>query len=146
MEEIPVAGFTADAVFPVIYAEGNAVIVFQMPRGENDAIASASAGEVVNMVPGLCTVELKGGSSDTSFGSIAHASTPEQGKNAISAAMEAVAGKLEESGKEDQFVTFYNDLIGWELGRNQAGLAFEDETGLTTVNAGLLFIDAGQAL
>ncbi len=147
VEEIPVAGFTADAVFPVIYAEkGNAVIVFRLPRAEADAIASASAGEAVNMVPGLCTVELKDGSSHTYQGTIAHASTPEQGKNAISAAMEAVAGKLEESGKEDQFVTFYNDLIGWELDGTKLGLAFEDETGVTTVNAGLLSIDAGQAL
>lgn len=147
VEEIPVAGFTADAVFPVIYAEkGNAVIVFQMPRGENDTISRASAGEAVNMVPGLCTVELKDGSSDTYSGSIARASTPEQGKNAISAAMEAVAEKLEKSGKEDQFVTFYNDLIGWELDGTKLGLDFKDETGLTTVNAGLLSIDADQAL
>lgn len=147
VEETPAAGFTADAVFPVIYAEkGNAVIVFQLPRDQNDAILQASAGEAVNMVPGLCTVELEEGSPETYEGVIAHASTPEQGKNAISAAMEAVAGKLEESGKEDRFVTFYNDLIGWELDGSKLGLAYEDETGITTVNAGLLSIDADQAL
>ena len=147
IEEIPVAGFTADAVFPVIYAEkGNAVIVFSLPRQEDDAIRSASAGEAVNMVPGLCDVELKDGGAKAYSGTIAHASTPDQGKNAISAAMEAVAAELEEKGQKDSFVSFYNDLIGWDLDGDKLGLAFEDETGVTTVNAGLLSIDDQQAL
>lgn len=146
VEEIPVAGFTADAVFPAIYAEkGNAVIDFFLARQEDDAIARASAGEAVNMVPGLCEVELKGSPPESYAGVIAHASTPEQGKNAIAAAMESVAGQLAEAGKQDRFVTFYNDLIGWELDGNRLGLAFEDETGITTVNAGLLSIDEERA-
>lgn len=146
VEEIPVAGFTADAVFPAIYAEkGNAVITLTMFPGEEGLIARASAGEAVNMVPGLCEVHLKDGSVERHEGVIAHASLPEQGKNAISAAMEAVAARLEESGRKDPFVTFYQDLIGWELDGQKLGLAFEDETGVTTVNAGLLSIDGQEA-
>ena len=139
VEEIPVAGFTADAVFPAIYAEkGNAVIELVQERTASDAIASAKAGEAVNMVPGECHVTLKGQAQQTYEGAIAHASTPHLGVNAISVAMEAVA----EMGLEDRFVTFYNDLIGDELNGARLGLQFEDETGEMTVNAGLLSIDA----
>ncbi len=146
VEEIPSAGFTADAVFPAIYAEkGNAVIELSLDRTGEEAILSASAGEAVNMVPGLCTVSLKGEDPVDYEGVIAHASTPEQGKNAISAAMESVAAKLGED-RRDPFVDFYQDLIGWELDGRKLGLAFEDETGETTVNAGLLAIDQERAV
>lgn len=145
-EEIPSAGFTADAVFPAIYAEkGNAVIHLVMDRKEDDAIFSASAGEAVNMVPGECRIDLKDGSSMTYEGDIAHASIPEQGRNAISVAMEALASRFEEEGRSDSFVNFYNALLGWELDGQKLGLAFEDETGITTVNAGLLSIDEQMA-
>ena len=147
VEEIPSAGFTADAVFPAIYAEkGNAVIELSLDRTEEDAILSASAGEAVNMVPGLCQVTLKEGDPVDYEGNIAHASTPEQGKNAVSVAMEAVAAQLKEEGRSDRFVDFYQDLIGWELDGSKLGLAFEDETGETTVNAGLLAIDQDKAV
>ncbi|HHX30890.1 MAG TPA: M20 family metallopeptidase [Clostridiaceae bacterium] len=146
VEEIPSAGFTADAVFPAIYAEkGNAVIDLWMERKEDDAILEAKAGEAVNMVPGLCQVTLRGQQSRDYEGTMAHASLPELGVNAISAAMEAVASELEASGKEDSFVHFYNALIGWELDGTKLGLAFEDETGRTTVNAGLLSIGPDRA-
>lgn len=146
VEEIPTAGFTADAVFPAIYAEkGNAVIELVMERKPEDAILSASAGEAVNMVPGQCLVTLKDGSSETYLGDIAHASTPEQGKNAISVAMEALGETLLASDRTDAFVAFYNECLAWELDGSQLGLAFQDETGATTVNAGLLSIDDEEA-
>lgn len=146
VEEIPTAGFTADAVFPAIYAEkGNAVIELVMERKPEDAILSASAGEAVNMVPGQCLVTLKDGSSETYLGDIAHASTPEQGKNAISVAMEALGDSLLDSDRTDAFVAFYNECLAWELDGSQLGLDFQDETGATTVNAGLLSIDDKEA-
>lgn len=146
VEEIPSAGFTADAVFPAIYAEkGNAVIALLMKREADDAILSASAGEAVNMVPGECHVTLKEGSQQIYQGDIAHASTPEQGRNAISVAMEDLASKLQASGLSDPFVSFYQEMLGWELDGQKLGLAFEDETGVTTVNAGLLSIDEKEA-
>ncbi len=147
IEEIPVAGFTADAQFPAIYAEkGNATIELVQKREQDDAIQQASAGEAHNMVPGRCTVRLKDAETVTYDGTIAHASTPENGVNAISAAMEALAVQMKEAGERDRFVEFFNQLIGWELDGASLGLAFEDETGETTVNAGLLTIDDDQAV
>ena len=98
------------------------------------------------MVPGRCTVRLKDAETVTYDGTIAHASTPENGVNAISAAMEALAVQMKEAGERDRFVEFFNQLIGWELDGASLGLAFEDETGETTVNAGLLTIDDDQAV
>ncbi len=146
VEEIPTAGFTADAVFPAIYAEkGNAVIHLVQARGESDMIAEAQAGEAVNMVPGECHVTLKDEAPKTYLGSIAHASTPHLGLNAISVAMEKLAKQIAEKGQEDRFVSFYNDLIAYELNGERIGLQFEDGTGETTVNAGLLSIDDREA-
>ncbi|HZK29081.1 MAG TPA: Sapep family Mn(2+)-dependent dipeptidase [Clostridia bacterium] len=145
-EEIPDAGFTADAQFPAIYAEkGNAVIELVQKRAQDDLIEHASAGEAVNMVPGRCVTQLKGVGAKTYEGTIAHASTPEAGVNAISVAMDKVAVQIKEMGAQDRFVEFYNHLLGWELDGSGLGLAFEDETGKTTVNAAMLTIDGDQA-
>lgn len=146
VEEIPVAGFTADACFPAVYAEkGIARLKLMMTRNEEDAIKEASAGSAVNMVPGFCEVLLKDGTPITYQGQMAHASTPEHGINAISEAMKALATIFEKDGLQDSFVDFFNNVLGQETDGQSIGLAFCDETGATTVNAGLLSIDENKA-
>ena len=147
VEELPVAGFTPDAQFPAIYAEkGIATIALSQKRRESDAISSAQGGAAVNMVPSDVEVTLKGeGEPRTYKGVSAHASTPHLGVNAISRAMEELDRELSEKGLTDSFVAAYRALIGQELDGQSLGLAHSDETGDTTVNAGLLHIDEIEA-
>ncbi len=147
VEELPVAGFTPDAEFPVIYAEkGIASIVLSQKRSDSDAVVSARGGTAVNMVPSNAEVTLKGEDKPRIFAGVsAHASTPHLGVNAISLAMEELEYELSEKGLTDNFVTAYRALIGQELDGYALGLAYSDETGDTTVNAGLLHIDEVEA-
>lgn len=145
-EEIPVAGFTPDARFPAVYAEkGIAHLRLTMKRHSEDAIKEASAGSAVNMVPGSCEVLLKDGTPITYQGQMAHASAPELGINAIAEAMDALATMFEKDGRQDAFVDFFNTVLGRETDGQSIGFAFCDETGATTVNAGLLSIDENEA-
>ena len=59
--------------------------------------------------------------------------------------MEELDRELSEKGLTDRFVTAYRALIGQELDGQSLGLAYSDETGDTTVNAGLLHIDEIEA-
>ncbi len=135
-EEIPQMGFTSDADFPAIYAEkGIARLRFTIPRSEDDRIATAKAGSAVNMVPSSIKIELRDGSSENFDGVTAHGSRPDLGINAINVAVDS----LLDSGHEDSFLSFYNKYFAESDGKT-LGLAFEDESGNTTVNAGLLDI------
>lgn len=147
VEEIPVAGFTPDAMFPAIYAEkGIANIALVQERHESDAIASAHGGTAVNMVPSVFELTFKeDGESRAYEGVSAHASMPELGVNAISLAMEKLEGELSERDLSDRFVTAYRALIGQETDGQSLGLSHSDETGDTTVNAGILRIDDYEA-
>lgn len=140
-EEIPKNGFTADADFPAIYAEkGIARLRFTIPRLRDDVILTAKAGGAVNMVPSSCKVELKDGTVKTFEGVTAHGSRPELGQNAINLAVEFLEAEID----EDSFVSFYSKYFS-EAGGKALGLAYEDESGSTTANAGLLDIDEEQA-
>ncbi len=148
VEEIPVAGFTPDAQFPAIYAEkGIATFELTQKRRESDAIASASAGAAVNMVPADIELTLKESGEQKSYSGVcAHASLPHLGINAISVAMEALEQELAAEGKTDRFVEAYRALIGQEFDGRSLGLDYEDESGGTTVNPGLLRIDGEEAV
>lgn len=140
-EEIPQMGFTADADFPAIYAEkGIARLRFTIPRLKEDVIVTAKAGSAVNMVPSSCKIELKDGSSEFFDGVTAHGSRPDLGVNAINVAVDS----LLEKKHEDSFLSFYKKFFSETDGKT-LGLAFEDESGSTTANAGLLDIDEEQA-
>ena len=140
-EEIPQMGFTSDADFPAIYAEkGIARLRFTQGRSENDQITWAKAGSAVNMVPSSCQLELRDSSSEQFNGVTAHGSRPDLGVNAINVTVDS----LLDSGYEDSFLNFYSKYFS-ESDGSALGLAFEDESGSTTVNAGLLKIDDKQA-
>ncbi len=147
VEEIPVAGFTPDAMFPAIYAEkGIANIALVQKRRESDAIGSAQGGAAANMVPSDVELTLKDSDESRTYkGVSAHASTPELGVNAISLAMEELEREFSEQDLSDRFVTAYRALIGQETGGQSLGLSHSDETGDTTVNAGVLRIDEDEA-
>ena len=69
----------------------------------------------------------------------AHGATPEKGVNAISQLMEFLGGLNFGNDDVNEFVAFYNDCIGYDLGGERLGIGFEDETsGKMVVNVGLL--------
>lgn len=78
--QLPPMVFTPDGEYPVINGEkGMLRVYFSTLLDENVEI---SGGEVINAVPGTCTVKI--GEDLTVYrGKSAHASTPEQGENAI---------------------------------------------------------------
>lgn len=79
-------------------------------------------------------------------GSMAHASLPWDGRNAVSAAMEMAGALLAEAGVEDDFVSFYRRHLGMELDGRSMGCAGEDEvSGPLTLNVGILELDEARA-
>ncbi len=144
--EIPVSGFTADADFPAVYAEkGIATLVFSWQRAGSEKLLFAKGGEAVNMVPGSCAVQyldLEGQLIEKEFAGItAHAAMPYLGVNAISKAV----SELEQLFPLDPFLSFYQEYIGLDTDGVKLGLDFSDESGETTVNAGLLELDEKEA-
>lgn len=152
--ELPAAGFSPDACFPVIYAEkGIAWVELDLDGGQPAGAAlrfvKAKAGLRPNMVPGSCDISFAGLSgleeTITVQGQPAHASTPWEGRNAISRAMQMAAEMLQEAGSSHPFVDFFQTAIGSSWRGEGLGIAYEDESGPLTVNAGLLELDSRSA-
>ena len=78
------------------------------------------------------------------MGRSAHASTPDQGLNAISVLFDFLARlDFEDDGLQD-FLTFYNDHIGYRTDGSAIGLAMSDQdSGPLTFNVGLCTYDGG---
>lgn len=145
-QQLPVFGFTPDADFPAIYGE-KGILNFRLtaPLGTG-ALAALAGGDAPNMVPDWCRCTLRAadGTEQTleTHGQSAHASTPEKGKNAITAMMDALA----EQGVEHPLVSFYRQHIGDDLNGVRMGCGLEDpQSGKLTLNAGLLRTE-GEAL
>ena len=148
-EELPSIGFTPDADFPLIYAEMG-ILQLDLTAAckglrEDNFI---SGGEASNVVPDFCRASLSLKSGGTKVieakGRAAHASTPEDGENAISKLMEKLyelkmAGELCCPEELNRFIEFYHDKIGHCLHGENIGCAFSDEeTGKLTMNAGVI--------
>lgn len=137
-EECPDFGFTPDADFPMIYGEMGileAKLIMELPENETAVI---TGGEASNAVPDFCKAMI--GSVEIESESVAaHASTPWEGRNAISQTMEnlyAVKDALKCSAELKRFIDFYHDKIG---------CGFEDkETGKLTFNAGVIRVEKGR--
>ena len=152
--ELPSAGFTADASFPVIYAEkGMCRVDLIVSSGQNPAdalrLTGGSAGTRANVVPGRCNLSFTD-SSGRSFtvpveGKPAHASTPWNGKNAISLAMAEASSRLSAVGCSHPFVDFYNQAIGLAWDGADLNIAGSDESGPLTLNAGILQLEEQSA-
>ena len=79
-------------------------------------------------------------------GSMAHASLPWDGRNAVSAAMAMADVLLAQTGVEDGFVSFYRKHLGMELDGWSMGCAGADEvSGPLTLNVGILELDEARA-
>lgn len=142
-EERPVFGITPDADFPAIYGEkGILGIELRMPLRES-GLLSAAGGSASNVIPPWCEVTYAGadGLSVTvkTQGKPAHASTPEDGRSAISAMMEQLAAV---PGLNSPFVDFYQKHIGWDCYGGKMGCGLEDaQSGKLTLNAGVLAVE-----
>lgn len=152
--DLPDAGFTADASFPVIYAEKGMCrvdLIVNHSQHPADALllTGASAGTRANVVPGRCCLtftESSGQSFDVVVeGKPAHASTPWNGRNAISLAMAEASSRLSAAGCCHPFVDFYRQAIGMTWDGADLNIAGSDESGPLTLNAGILHLDEQSA-
>lgn len=137
-EELPTLGFTPDADFPAIFAEkGILQISFS---GKASDRYRAVAGEAINMVPSICT--LHDFISDTSVvnrGVSAHASTPDQGVNAIMEAISALPDDLSQNEPLFAFMCkYFSDKSPADLLVTSIS---EDISGALTVNPAILLMD-----
>lgn len=140
-EETPVMGFTPDADYPVIFSEKGIARVTLEKKISDGSLLMARAGNAVNIVPGSAAMSFISNNEVkhlTAEGVSAHGSTPELGKNAVSALMKQAA-EAGVSGDLGEFVRFYNECIADETDGTSLGIACVTEKfGSTTVNAGLL--------
>lgn len=156
-EELPTAGFTPDADFPVIYGEMGILTFDLVARCEEaDDDSSIAGGDASNVVPDFCSASIK--LKDGSFyavqekGRAAHAAVPEKGDNAISKVMEALYSKKAEGNFDCseaicRMIDFYHDRIGFYLHGEAMGCDLSDEkTGRLTFNSGVIRAAAREAV
>ena len=139
-EELPVFGFTPDADFPAIYGEKRLLnYKLTMPL-EESGLLDIRGGSASNVVPDHCEARLLIDGREsciTASGKASHASTPEDGENAIA----ALAAKLASLLPQSPFVRFYRDRIGSSLNGELMGCALSDvESGKLTMNVGTVGI------
>lgn len=148
-EELPVAGFTPDAQFPVIHAEKGILNVwfskeFQDLEEASVTLRSLSCGCALNMVPPLAAAELElhGHSIQAKTNGVcAHASRPEDGKNAAGPMLDFLSHQDLPLAIQDAFA-FLAYSLGQETSGENLGIAMEDEvSGKLTVNLGMLEAD-----
>lgn len=152
-------GFTPDGNFPLIFGEKGSIR--GSFTGKSEAIIKINGGTVMNAVCFKVNALVKKSSVDkdlasaylkespvvdfsiietedaydiTVIGKAAHASTPNEGINAISYLMGALA-----AGKcEDSFVTNYNRVFGLSTDGSNAGISCSDEYGALTCVTGVI--------
>ncbi|MBR6473716.1 MAG: dipeptidase PepV [Firmicutes bacterium] len=74
----------------------------------------------------------------------AHASTPEQGVNAISILFELLERLPFEDPQTVELIRFYQDHIGFDIHGERIGIEFEDEpSGKLSLNAGIVDVEDG---
>lgn len=151
-EELPAAGFTPDAEYPVIHAEKGILNVwfFKEFTDTEDAditLQKLQAGNALNMVPNKAIAELKLNGeiikAQTS-GVSAHASRPQDGKNAAGPMLDYLSHQDLSLEMQDAFA-FLAYSLGQETAGENLGIAMKDEiSGDLTVNLGLLEGDMGK--
>ncbi|WP_313339157.1 dipeptidase PepV [Sedimentibacter sp.] len=152
--EIPVAGFTPDAEYPIINGEKGIVTCKynrQLSQEGDLILKSINGGIAANVVPDYAVAEimlpeqmlqeikgfaeedenLKIEEKDDSivlkyYGTSAHGSTPEFGKNAVTHLL-SLLGKLKIKGDFKEFLDFFNKYIGNELNGQSLGIYLEDD-------------------
>lgn len=165
-EEMPVAGFTPDAEYPIINGE-KGIVTCKHTRKINQSgyliLKSIKGGIAANVVPDYAEAELslpknrvaeiinraektkeiivdvKGDSLVIKcYGISAHGSTPEKGKNAIAHLMRFL-GKLDFTGDLKDFIDYFNKYIGTDLNGEGLGIFMEDDiSGKFIFNLGVI--------
>ncbi|MEL7608741.1 MAG: Sapep family Mn(2+)-dependent dipeptidase [Bacillota bacterium] len=165
-EPAPDLAFSPDADYPLVYSE-KGIVHLTFEKGFSSKLA-IDAGTRPNVVAGVAeaivpldeqivraAMEKAGkeagidvsleradrGTLVTVKGLEAHASTPEQGKNALLALFELLS-PLPLPEADAALVRSLNALFGRDLHGEHLGLDREDETGRTTVNPGVMRWDA----
>jgi len=171
-EEMPVTGFTPDAMFPMVYAEkgiANAVLTHPAPpEGGHIHIASFGGGQRPNMVPdtaeavlqdpapraaviarlnavvGVTTEEIEDGDLHvTAKGVSAHGSTPENGVNAVAVLCDALL-LLDHQEDQRQLI---RQIQAWasDTTGGTLGIAGRDDiAGPLTCNLGVAVLEGGK--
>ncbi|MGD9567610.1 MAG: dipeptidase PepV [Sedimentibacter sp.] len=153
-EEMPVAGFTPDAEYPIINGE-KGIVTAKYTRKLNQSgdliIKSIKGGIAANVVPDYVeaeialpkdkaeliineaekTEEIKVEEKENSIiikchGISAHGSTPEKGKNAVTHLIRFL-GKLDFKGDLKEFIDYFNKYIGTDLNGESLGIYLEDD-------------------
>lgn len=85
---------------------------------------------------------LEGNVQIKSFGKSAHGSTPELGKNAIMAMFSFLGQIVERRTELADFISFFNNKVGFETGGESLGIAISDEpSGALIQNIGMVDFD-----
>ena len=150
-------GFTPDGSFPVVFGEKG--MIFATLKAPTSKILAIRGGTAHNAVCASVIIEVPAYSFNQSdlydyldangldhfvskgetwklhvFGTAAHASTPEEGVNAISYAMEG----LYKAGFDDEFVNVYHELVSTGYYGEKTGIDLHDEYGRLTFNIGVI--------
>ena len=159
----PDYGFTPDGEFPGVYGEKG--IMGASYSSKKTSILAIDGGTATNIVCAKVTCKVaknsysgktlsdyfnnndisfsiecgEDGDSITVLGKAAHASTPDQGVNAIS----WLFAGLREAGFQDPFVNFYNSHFGLETDGASLGIRLSDEYGALTLNNGVIHMSDG---
>ena len=156
-EELPVAGFTPDADFPVIYAEKGILHVRfsreftaeELAGAANQAgdpytdisLESLKAGNAINMVPDKAEAVLNVSGRQVKLetaGRSAHGSTPQHGQNACFPLLEILSRQDLPLAMQDAFSFLTHILTKETAGENLAVAVSDEPSGALSVNLGLL--------
>lgn len=171
-EEMPVAGFTPDAEYPIINGEKGIVTckyTRKLNQDGNVIFLSINGGIAANVVPDYAQAEIavskdvadkiKRLAEETeeikiqekensivvkSYGISAHGSTPEKGKNAITYLLKFLE-KVDFIGDFKDFIEYFNKYIGTELNGESLGIYLEDDiSGKLIFNLGTISGDKNE--
>lgn len=168
-EKPPVLCFTPDAYFPIVTSEKGILtfeLTHKVSPSEKYKLEYIKGGKKSNIVPDICEVKIsfkdksflnnfnnedlnKVYNIETlenedsilikSFGKSAHASTPEEGDNAVCKMMEYLYKVLNFNDDFTVFLKDFNDLIGRGYNGENLEINFEDEeSGKLTMNLGIV--------
>ena len=154
-DRIPSCGIVPDSYYPICFAEKHFVNV-KLTASAGDRTAKAAGrrlvritgGEAINAVPAHAEAVFESaGGKEQEFvkktGTTAHASTPEQGDNAIAGLINEIAGWEFEPADICSAIKNLSRLMCGDTDGSGLGIDLEDETGRTTNNMGLISYEDG---